>query len=153
MKKISPWTDALVERLKTLYATSMSCAQIAAEMNCGFTRNSIIGKIARLELPPRKVEARAPPKPRERKVLNIENNGAGSWRVRESRAMVEQYKLRGVEIECTTTLIDNNGCWYPSHGDGPHLFCGGPKQPGSSYCTAHHHIVWVNPTRTERAAA
>jgi GcrA cell cycle regulator len=49
----STWTDERVEQLKTLWADGLSCGQIAGELNCGFSRNAVIGKVYRLGLPER----------------------------------------------------------------------------------------------------
>ena len=42
------WTDEKIEELKKLYEQGYSCNMIALKMECGFTRNAIIGKIHRL---------------------------------------------------------------------------------------------------------
>lgn len=44
------WTDERVADLKRLWEKGYSCSQIAVEMNCGLTRNAIIGKAHRLKL-------------------------------------------------------------------------------------------------------
>src|SRR5690348_6411872 len=44
------WPDERTERLKKLYEAGLSCSQIAAELNCGLTRNAVIGKVHRLKL-------------------------------------------------------------------------------------------------------
>jgi GcrA cell cycle regulator len=46
------WTDAQIVRLKALYADGWSMRDIAHEM--GVTRNSVAGKVDRLNLPPRR---------------------------------------------------------------------------------------------------
>lgn len=146
----SKWTDELVDELTRLYATGISCADIGAQL--GFSRNAIIGKSRRIDLPPpanRKVA-----KPRERKVLTVEPAGHGHYRVRESRAKVEPTKLRCVEVAPRniplSELADNDCRFIP--GD-DHLYCANPQFPGSSYCGPHHAIMWIKPIKTWARAA
>lgn len=47
------WTDQRVELLKKLWQDGLSCTQIAKQLNCGFSRNAVIGKVSRLRLPMR----------------------------------------------------------------------------------------------------
>lgn len=56
MSKNDAWTDKRVEKLKTLWASGLSCSQIAAELGgfegCGdYGRSAVIGKIHRMKLP------------------------------------------------------------------------------------------------------
>ncbi|CAH0339342.1 GcrA family cell cycle regulator [Rhizobium sp. CECT 9324] len=46
------WTDERVERLKRLWAEGLSASQIAAQLG-GVSRNAVIGKVHRLNLPGR----------------------------------------------------------------------------------------------------
>jgi GcrA cell cycle regulator len=44
------WNDANVIKLKQLWADGFTCSQIANELQAGFSRNAIIGKVMRLKL-------------------------------------------------------------------------------------------------------
>ena len=44
------WTDERIERLRKLYFEGWSCSNIAAFLG-GVTRNAVIGKVHRLDLP------------------------------------------------------------------------------------------------------
>ena len=46
------WTDERVEKLKRLWAEGLSASQIAAQLG-GVSRNAVIGKVHRLNLPGR----------------------------------------------------------------------------------------------------
>ncbi|MBP8939426.1 MAG: GcrA cell cycle regulator, partial [Agrobacterium sp.] len=46
------WTDERVEKLKKLWAEGLSASQIAAQLG-GVSRNAVIGKVHRLNLPGR----------------------------------------------------------------------------------------------------
>lgn len=47
------WTDERVERLKRLWAEGLSASQIATQLGGGVSRNAVIGKVHRLNLPGR----------------------------------------------------------------------------------------------------
>lgn len=48
------WTQSRVMLLTALWAEGLSASQIAARLNCGITRNAVIGKVHRINLPARK---------------------------------------------------------------------------------------------------
>ena len=50
MADVSPWTDERVERLQTLVNEGLSCGQIAKVLGDWATRNSVIGKMARMRI-------------------------------------------------------------------------------------------------------
>lgn len=62
-KKKPVWTDARVARLKALWADGLSASQIADELGGRITRNAVLGKVHRLQLPTRKTKTRAPVRP------------------------------------------------------------------------------------------
>lgn len=47
------WTDERVEKLKKLWSEGLSASQIAAQLGGGVSRNAVIGKVHRLNLPGR----------------------------------------------------------------------------------------------------
>ena len=51
------WTDERVDALKTLWAQGLSASQIAGRLG-GCTRNAVIGKVHRLDLPGRRATSR-----------------------------------------------------------------------------------------------
>ena len=140
------WTIEQDQTLKKLYEYEgiyrLSASQIAAEMNCGFTRNAIIGRIHRLGLALRGNIKPRPRKPQPRRTAAIRLP-------RRERHMVEAYEdaeavsLRFVEIEPRNLSLIELGpddCAYP-YGDGPFVFCGHPKADGCSYCFPHHALT------------
>lgn len=63
------WTTDRENLVKIRWGQGMTCAQIAAELGCGISRNAVIGKVTRMGLPkrrepnksgPRKVRAAKP---------------------------------------------------------------------------------------------
>ncbi|HEX4708966.1 GcrA family cell cycle regulator [Phenylobacterium sp.] len=55
------WTDDRVEVLRRLWAEGKSASEIARTLACGASRNAVIGKVYRLGLSGRSVEARRRP--------------------------------------------------------------------------------------------
>jgi hypothetical protein len=137
------WPEEHAQELTRLVASGMVYRLIAESLNEKFgtshTKNAIVGKVQRLNLtPPDK--PKKPPyvrKPTKRRTVTARpTHNSTSMRVM-SVVDAARYKLRCVEIECTTTFDDVTGCRYPV-GDGPFLFCNGAKTEGSSYCLNHH---------------
>ena len=58
------WTQSRVMLLTVLWAEGCSASQIAARLNCGITRNAVIGKVHRLKLPARATRLPARRRPR-----------------------------------------------------------------------------------------
>jgi GcrA cell cycle regulator len=153
------WPEEHAQELTRLVASGMVYRLIAESLNEKFgtahTKNAIVGKVQRLNLTPPAKEKRPPyvRKPK-RSTANKGHHHTVDRIVRangNSNAMrviktveLEQYKLRCVEIECTTTFDDVTGCRYPV-GDGPFLFCNGAKTEGSSYCLNHHILCHDKP--------
>lgn len=148
MTFVSTWTDARIERLKMLHADGWSSSQIAADLGDA-TRNGVIGKIHRLGLVrdgivKKVVAPRAPREAKPRVQKSRQRYIPGTNRFYEAVSNPAEVKLRCVEIACTVPFADVTGCMF-TPDDGPFLFCDGPKQAGSSYCTAHHALCWVKP--------
>jgi GcrA cell cycle regulator len=141
------WTPEQDERLKTLYADKLSASKIAAEMDCGFTRNAVIGRIHRLHLPLRG-QRKAVPRVRKQ-TIRIEkirmvraNSNSNAIRIIES-ATLESAKLRCAAVEPrNVALVDLSlgGCRYP-YGDGPFVFCDHQTIDGCSYCGPHFELT------------
>jgi hypothetical protein len=151
----SQWPDDQCAELTCLLASGMVYRLIAVALNEKFgtshTKNAIVGKVQRLGLTPPDKPKRPPyvrkPSQRriERKVLRIipANSNSNAMRVM-STVVLQQERLRCVEIECVTPFDEVTGCRYPV-GDGPFLFCNGVQADGSSYCTAHHFLCCEKP--------
>jgi GcrA cell cycle regulator len=138
------WTAEQDETLKTLYALSgiqsLSASQIAAEMNCGFTRNAIIGRIHRLGLT---LRGQRKPRPKQPRIRQMKAIRIGSRTMPISCEEIETAKLRSVEIEPRNLSLIELGpdeCVYP-YGEGPFVFCGHTKADGCSYCFPHHALT------------
>ena len=157
------WSDAHCAELTRLLAGGMIYREIAATLNFQFgtsySKNAIVGKVQRLGLTaPEK--PKAPPYVRKPKKSTANtgrhlivdrivraNGNSNAMRVIKTVEM-EQYRLHCVEIEPrNVSLIDleSGDCRYPTSADAPFLFCGHPKQEGSSYCTPHRFLTSEKP--------
>jgi GcrA cell cycle regulator len=149
------WPEEHAQELTRLVASGMVYRLIAESLNDKFgtahTKNAIVGKVQRLNLTPPDKPKKPPyvrkPTPRRREFASTRivraNGNSNAMRVIKT-VELEQYKLRCVEIECTTTFDDVTGCRYPV-GDGPFLFCNGAQTEGSSYCLNHHILCHDKP--------
>lgn len=138
-----------------LWAEGSSCRQIAEALG-DTTRNACIGKINRLGLSKPLVKKPFTKKKRAKRAKRssashdqiihriVRANGNSNQMRRMATIQREQYRLRSVEIECTTTFEDLAGCRYPV-GNGPFLFCNGPRMDGKSYCVAHAALCFEAP--------
>ena len=79
------WTDERVEQLKQFWDEGLSCSRIAERMNCGLSRNAVIGKATRLKLPGRLTE--------KRKARTHYRSGPASY---EEKQRLEAERLRPV---------------------------------------------------------
>lgn len=146
----SPWSDtAITERVTELWADH-SATQISEkiweEYRVNITRSAVIGKLKRLGLTS---EAKTELHPHARNL-----GQAGTRLTSRKRRAPRQYISPQVPQEpLNLTLIEvpPNGCRYIAGDD--LLYCGHPQHEGSSYCPAHHAIVWVRPLRGEARAA
>ncbi len=153
--KAVAWTDEQSSVLAELIAAGRSSSQAAEAINAQFgtifTRNSIIGRCNRLGLQrvTRPGDGAIRVRKHKDRVRIVADGGrSGGLRIITSRQSADVIKLRCVAIECVTPFDDVTGCWYPNDGDA-HLWCNGPRQEGSSFCPAHHALVWVPPRPSE----
>ena len=154
---IATWTEERIEALKTLWPHHTS-RQIAAKI--GVTRNSVIGKAARLGLTmEHKAEIHPQTNNKALRLLKgglltvVRKNGSGYVQAQTPRAEFKQRCIEIVPRHLTIHQLDANDCRYPVGGDkagDPITFCGHSRKEGSSYCDAHHSLTH-NPLRPYRA--
>jgi GcrA cell cycle regulator len=145
------WTQEQSEALKSLIADRLSLAEAAKIINerfgTNYTRNAAVGKAHRLGIvfP---VREKKPPYVRKTqrpivRIVRANGNSDAMRRITSSEAI--EIKLRCVEIvprNLSLIELEACDCRYPTSDDAPFLFCGHPKQAGSSYCTPHHFLCW-----------
>lgn len=165
---MSEWPEEHSKALTGFLEGGMSRGRAADAINrqfkTSYTRNAIIGRAARMELPPaeKKPQERKPRKrsnagPQVQKinrkrqgdhhaVLKISTGGNGSLIVMQSRKADRIPNLRCVEIaplNLTFEQLEHGSCRY-IYGNSPaeFVYCGHPKNDASSYCAAHHALCW-----------
>lgn len=151
----SLWTPEREVILRRAWDDGLSCRQIATELDCGFTRNAVIGKATRLRLPARKkVQARTKiraDKDRSAtmriKKLRVRGPSHGGTVVVESVVREEAPQPKdflGIPLSDLRPLSveRENQCRYP-RGDGASIrFCAQSTLPGQSWCKNCRAIVY-----------
>lgn len=159
---MSIWTEPRVETLKTMWADGCSATQIADELDCGLSRNAVIGKVHRLRLPGRKRKSSVVLTPRKRKVPT-------KWKperkIDPPRKRLEDGALPPLAIVApevftdkhfvTLMQLENHHCRFPCWQDDvpfdKKFFCGTPTADlasGRAYCGFHSRIAFT--TAAER---
>ncbi|MDP2732377.1 MAG: GcrA family cell cycle regulator [Hoeflea sp.] len=171
------WTDERVERLTKLWADGLSASQIAAQLG-GVSRNAVIGKVHRLNLPGRaKSGGQAAARTKRTTAAPRAPNYAGRTATQTTRTMsrssggaalkedldvvaVESIDMRPhddvvVPISRRLSLIElsERTCKWPL-GDplqeGFH-FCGNDSGDASPYCGYHAKLAFQPSSERKRA--
>lgn len=146
----SAWTEARIERLKTLWREGRTAEQIAAELQNGITRSAVLGKVHRMGLS----EGR-PERPRTRKAgagrpsrsAGVPPTHTGLERppetpaARELRALAPARPFRGPDI----VSVRKGQCRWPYGDPGKDLvLCGRPVVRGA-FCAGHAAVGYRTP--------
>jgi GcrA cell cycle regulator len=156
------WTGERIDLLRQLWTDGLSCSRIAAKLDCGLSRNAVIGKVSRLKLPGRKTVAckarsyRSGPASYEEKSRREAERTAKRMLAKLER---RQRKVDGslpplniIEppapaefLNLTFDQLVRDSCRYP-RGEGADMrFCGQPKMAGQSYCLHCYAITHNKP--------
>lgn len=161
MAGASAWTDDHVEKMKTLWESGASCSQIAGELGPDFTRNSVIGKMHRLNLSGRDKKVHTAPKlqrdrnrfvPRSGNVTPQRSYAKAAPRpphpaphvpdvLEEMRALT---LMELTQSNCRWPLGDPRDEWF--------RFCGNDKDMDHSYCPFHKRLSVSPSNNAERNA-
>lgn len=165
--KKSPWTEALVDALRTRWAGGDSASQIAAFLGQPFTRSSVLGKAHRLNLPgrvPSVVLARLQAKQRRRK-SPVTVPKAGRMKAWIKGTAPPEYRFKDVPLPPPTglkgkhwdalpgtspvALVDlvHGMCKWPIGLDRPYRFCGADSGD-EVYCKTHTKVARSGATST-----
>ncbi|WP_422372562.1 GcrA family cell cycle regulator [Hoeflea sp.] len=172
------WTDERVEKLKKLWADGLSASQIAAQLG-GVSRNAVIGKVHRLNLPGRaksggqssvrtKRATAAPRAPayagrtaaQTTRTMSGRSSGNTALKQDVDAVAVEDLDTRPMEdvvvpISRRLTLIElsERTCKWPL-GDplleGFH-FCGNDSDDSSPYCGYHAKLAFQPSSERKRS--
>ena len=160
------WTEERCDRLRDLWASGASCRQIAIELGEGVTRNAVIGKVRRLELPQRlHVSPRTNARYRKGHAKPAFNKPKkGTFRPGLQLPVLPEAEPGDMEAllgnawaalpnsmpRPLLAVAKDNGCRWPIGEDRPYLFCGEPIHKGS-YCAAHAAVAFRPIERKVRA--
>lgn len=147
----TPWENKEVEARLIEMWPDHSATKIAAalldEFQITVTRSQIIGKASRLGIAGKPKLVNTYPKVRQppRVKLRVVRSSGNSTNLKLAYSVeTDMPALRCVAVEpLNLTLADlpDNGCRYIAGDD--HLYCGHPQREKSSYCAAHHMLVWT----------
>ena len=143
MSTETSWSEARIELLKTLYEAGVSYGSIASEIG-GVSRNAVIGKVHRLQLPSRPAEPTVsrPRRPRSSRSKRLVRKPPRSFDAPMTVDATDR-----VDNRCTIFHLKNESCRYPLwttdalYGD--HFYCGVLEADiaiGRSYCKHHTEI-------------
>ena len=142
------WSEESISQLKALIAEKHTAGRIAAILSAllkaRITRNAVIGKCHRDGIALAQTRQGRPrnrdgtPPARRPRVLRVQFGRCLSPSIPEPAAMpVEPLKIPLIDLE-------QHHCREVVSSDGAMgLFCGHPKQAGSSFCRFHHAINWM----------
>jgi len=157
------WTEEMVERLKYFYGQGLSCSMIANEIGNGISRNAVIGKIHRINLPPRDPvpSPNRNPHPRHRKQAPARRwPGTGPRDEAQveraiqasARAAVtarKQWKPLNGKIPVGLLDLKQGECRWPV-GEDTIMFCGEATEK-HPYCPVHTRVAYQPPSTTNGA--
>ena len=142
------WNEELMGRLETLYRTGLSFRDIADTLSV--SRNAVIGKVHRMNLP-RRTEAmvvvrkpEAPRAPRIRIRVPVVT--------KPKPAPEPEPEVESNAAPCSLIMLTDATCRYPLWNGGPRfaerMYCGSPTarmSAGQPYCQKHARLC--NPQR------
>jgi GcrA cell cycle regulator len=151
------WNDERVEQLKRLHAQGLSCSLIAAEIGCGLSRNSIIGKLRRIGLRSSKAgvtKERPTPRDRRRSLHPAANLFPPGDTTVERALPSSALNDAQVPLNQRRTLVDlgQHDCrWsYDDPDASDFFFCGAPTVDGLPYCRTHCERAYSRSSRPMR---
>ena len=149
---MSVWNDKNIETLKNHWGTKT--AREIAELIPGSTRNSIIGKAARLNLS-KKIKTRSAPVNQNFNENNSSTNNLKQKRGRKSKfaSLIIEKDFEPENPKKLEELTDND-CKYPiGHPNEPDFyFCGRSSLKDFSYCKLHLLFSYQSRTKKEESS-
>ena len=163
------WTDERVERLTKLWADGLSASQIAAELG-GVSRNAVIGKVRRLNLPGRAKSGGSSSSRSKRVASGRGSYGACSGApctagatalkqdvIADAIAEVDTRPIKDVVVPISRRLplteLTEKTCKWPV-GDPlqeDFCFCGVYCDESAPYCTYHARLAFQPAAERRRA--
>jgi GcrA cell cycle regulator len=166
----SPWTEERLAMLRAEWATGDSTAEIGRRM--GISKNAVIGKARRMELPAREAPANIAKQTESRAAFTRSSAGRDAISPRQSRPVTTCRPSAAQPGAAASTALDVSSfrnlpevaampprvflgteCKFPLHGDERPVvprFCAEPvrhnaKGCASPYCAAHYAECYAAP--------
>lgn len=152
------WPEEHDAQLRIEYRAGATFSEIASVLNrrfgTSYTKNAVVGRAHRMELPPRqspikpKPEVVAPKMKKESR-LRVAPGAQVQAINRGPKATGDGYKPKTVEVatlDIRLVDLEPMQCRFASvRVDDEWGFCGHRTYDGSSYCEAHHALCWNRP--------
>lgn len=147
------WTDEMVEDLKKMWKKGLTTNEIAK--NLGVSKNSIVGKVHRLNLTARP----SPIKKKEENVVTPEValEPAKTENIAPKPAVATTVNAENIRKNSISTNasclklteLDNHSCRWPigDPKDDNFCFCGKKVKSGQTYCEEHSALAYVKPVK------
>ncbi|GGJ39996.1 GcrA family cell cycle regulator [Neoroseomonas lacus] len=158
------WTAEAIERLKALWAEGHSTAEIGRRM--GISKNAVVGKAHRLNLPARPspirrdAVPRPAPVPRAPRPMPVARQlpppmlRAAPVAVAPVVAAVPAAPVVRAFPAARPRFGSRSCCWpIGEPGTSGFSFCGGEPMAGKPYCTEHAALAYVKPRDRREDAA
>ena len=130
---MTEWTEGMIARLRELNSDqTLSRAEIGRRL--GVSKNAVVGKARRLDLPSRPSPIKRPDTPRKAQPRRV---GAHVPTLKTLTSIV--VALAPVERPEPRVVV-RTSCQYPLNSGRPWRFCEAVSQRGSVYCREHHQL-------------
>lgn len=162
------WRDLTIPQkihlIQAVWREGISGQQIATA--CETSKGAILGFYDRnrdaladspLAMSPRDKQAKGIKKPRTYKqrdgsIATVKSERAKPRLARMPAFPVEPIPVVASDYGLHVTMMDNNGCSWPTNDGGPYTFCGHTRLGLYSYCAVHHERSRGRGTESERRA-
>lgn len=151
------WTEEMVEGLKSMWKQGLTTNEIAK--NLGVSKNSIVGKVHRLNL-----TARPSPIKKKDETAEVSKATAAPAPAAPAAKPTKKITINPVEIKtpiaagetkntqegCISLMeLSNHTCRWPlgDPREDTFCFCGKKVRTGQTYCEEHAAIAYVKPTK------
>ncbi|MBR2299332.1 MAG: global cell cycle regulator GcrA-like protein [Alphaproteobacteria bacterium] len=154
------WTTEMIDGLKQMWKKGLTTNEIAKEL--GVSKNSIVGKVHRLNLTARPSPIKKKDGEDEINDIEIQKNEPVTKEpiVKEKSKVLKTSKIEINTIEVKAhkntciklSELDSHTCRWPigDPKDEGFCFCGRKVKAGQTYCEEHAAIAYVKPGKKEK---
>jgi GcrA cell cycle regulator len=136
------WSEDVIAKLRTLWAEGLSTAEIGRRLN--ISKNAVVGKAHRLNLPPRPSPIRRGDGASPRPTAPRRTLGPTLPPLAASLAAPPPPTLRPITSPPKNSLRATPCCWPIGEPGKPSFhFCNAGSVPGKPYCEDHAAVAYV----------